>query len=92
MASPLGRIYLQSLIASAEGSVKAHRAENHKFRLRIATRRLRKLRAYEAERDLRADALRGSERRGSDRVDMPVFEWLRSSGDSHSSPTELGHS
>jgi hypothetical protein len=47
VASPLGQIYLQSLIASADGRVELHRARGHRLRLRIATRRLRKLQAYE---------------------------------------------
>ena len=47
MASPLGQIYLRSLIASAEGRVELHRAGRHRLRLRIAARRLRKLQAYE---------------------------------------------
>lgn len=62
MASPVrsrsgrpefGRVYLRSLIASAEEQVELHRTRGHRLRLRLATRRLRKLLAYENTRHAR---------------------------------------
>jgi Flp pilus assembly protein TadB len=50
MASEFGRIYLQSLIGSAEEQVELHRHSRHRLRLRLADRRLRRLRGYEAWR------------------------------------------
>ena len=65
MASPVrsrsgrpefGRVYLRSLIASAEERVDLHRERGHRLRLRVATRRLRKLLAYENQRHTRIGA------------------------------------
>jgi len=62
MASPVrsrsgrpefGRVYLRSLIASTEERVELHRSKGHRLRRRLATRRLRKLLAYENQRHLR---------------------------------------
>ena len=67
MASPLrsrsgrpefGRVYLRSLIASAEERVELHRTRGHRIRLHVATRRLRKLLAYENQRHLRIGSAR----------------------------------
>ena len=67
MASPVrsrsgrpefGRVYLRSLIASAEERVELHRTRGHRIRLRVATRRLRKLLAYENQRHLRIGSAR----------------------------------
>lgn len=65
MASPVrsrsgrpefGRVYLRSLIASAEERVELHRTRGHRLRRRLATRRLRKLLAYENTRHTRIGA------------------------------------
>jgi hypothetical protein len=48
-----GRVYLRSLIDSAEERVELHRTRGHRLRLHVATRRLRKLLAYENQRHLR---------------------------------------
>jgi hypothetical protein len=62
MASPVrsrsgrpefGRVYLRSLIASAEERVELHRSRGHRIRRRVATRRLRRLLAYENQRHIR---------------------------------------
>jgi hypothetical protein len=45
-----GRVYLRSLIASTEEQVDRHRTSGHRLRLWLATRRLRKLLAYENTR------------------------------------------
>jgi hypothetical protein len=67
MASPVrsrsgrpefGRVYLRSLIASAEERVELHRTRGHRIRLRVATRRLRRLLAYENQRHLRIGSAR----------------------------------
>ncbi len=67
MASPMrsrsgrpefGRVYLRSLIASAEERVEVHRTRGHRIRLHVATRRLRKLLAYENQRHLRIGSVR----------------------------------
>ncbi len=47
-----GRVYLRSLIDSAEERVELHRTRGQRLRLRVATRRLRKLLAYENQRHL----------------------------------------
>jgi hypothetical protein len=66
MASPVrsrsgrpefGRVYLRSLIASAEERVELHRAGGHRLRLWVATRRLRRLLAYENRRHDRIGAV-----------------------------------
>jgi Flp pilus assembly protein TadB len=59
MASEFGRIYLQSLIGSAEEQVELHRSRRHRVRLRLADRRLRKLRGYEAWRAAPVEASAG---------------------------------
>jgi hypothetical protein len=51
-----GRVYLRSLIASTEERVDLHRTRGHRLRRRVATRRLRKLLAYENQRHARIDA------------------------------------
>ena len=51
-----GRVYLRSLIASAEERVDLHRTRGHRLRQRVATRRLRKLLAYENQRHVRIGA------------------------------------
>jgi hypothetical protein len=51
-----GRVYLRSLIASAEEQVDLHRAGGHRLRLWLATRRLRRLLAYENRRHDRIGA------------------------------------
>jgi len=51
-----GRVYLRSLIASAEERVELHRLRGHRLRRWIATRRLRKLLAYENQRHRRIGA------------------------------------
>ena len=48
--------YLRSLIASAEERVDLHRERGHRLRHRVATRRLRKLLAYENQRHARIGA------------------------------------
>ncbi len=52
-----GRVYLRSLIDSAEERVELHRIRGHRLRRRIATRRLRKLLAYENQRHRRIGAV-----------------------------------
>jgi hypothetical protein len=52
-----GRVYLRSLIASAEEQVDLHRTGGHRLRLWLATRRLRKLLAYENTRHSRIGAV-----------------------------------
>ena len=74
MASPVrsrsgrpefGRVYLRSLIASAEERVELHRTRGHRIRLHVATRRLRKLLAYENQRHLRIGSAQRARRPGS---------------------------
>jgi hypothetical protein len=69
MASPVrsrsgrpefGRVYLRSLIASAEERVELHRSRGHRIRLRVATRRLRRLLAYENQRHVRIGSARSA--------------------------------
>jgi len=72
-----GRTYLLSLIAFSEERVEQHRAGGHRLRLRLAVRRLHKLRAYQAQRGLPPGAATERQRSG---VGLPVFEWLRVSG------------
>ena len=69
MASPVrsrsgrpefGRVYLRSLIASAEERVELHRSRGHRIRLRVATRRLRRLLAYENQRHVRIGSARST--------------------------------
>ena len=69
MASPVrsrsgrpefGRVYLRSLIASAEERVELHRTRGHRIRLRVATRRLRRLLAYENQRHVRIGSARSA--------------------------------
>jgi hypothetical protein len=55
-----GRVYLRSLIASAEERVELQRTRGHRFRLWVATRRLRKLLAYENQRNSRIGAASGA--------------------------------
>ena len=50
--SEFGRVYLRSLIDSAEERVELHRSRGHRLRQRVATRRLRKLLAYENQRHI----------------------------------------
>jgi hypothetical protein len=47
-----GRVYLRSLIAATEDRIELHRTRGDRLRLALATRRLRKLLAYENTRDL----------------------------------------
>jgi hypothetical protein len=47
-----GRIYLRALVAAAKDRVELHRSKGHRLRLVLARRRLRKLLAYEAERNV----------------------------------------
>jgi hypothetical protein len=47
-----GRVYLRSLIAATEERIELHRTRGDRLRLALATRRLRKLLAYENTRDL----------------------------------------
>ena len=70
MASPVrsrsgrpefGRVYLRSLIASAEERVELHRTRGHRIRLRVATRRLRRLLAYENQRHVRIGSARSGQ-------------------------------
>jgi hypothetical protein len=81
MASPVrsrsgrpefGRVYLRSLIASAEERVELHRSRGHRIRLRVATRRLRKLLAYENQRHVRI----GSARHAAPRFAVAVVSVL----------------
>ncbi len=69
MASPVrsrsgrpefGRVYLRSLIASTEERVELHRSRGHRIRRRVATRRLRRLLAYENQRHLRIGSARSA--------------------------------
>jgi hypothetical protein len=71
-----GRTYLRSLIAFSEERVELHRAGGHRLRLRLAARRLHKLRAYESQRGLPPGAATERQRSGAG---LPVFEWLRAS-------------
>jgi len=70
MASPVrsrsgrpefGRVYLRSLIDSAEERVELHRSRGHRVRLRVATRRLRRLLAYENQRHARIGSARAAQ-------------------------------
>jgi hypothetical protein len=72
-----GRTYLRSLIAISEARLATQRAEGHRLRSRLAVRRLRKLRAYEAQRGLPLGAAPERQRSGAG---LPVFEWLQASG------------
>ncbi len=47
-----GRVYLRSLIAATEERIEFHRTRGDRLRVALATRRLRKLLAYENTRDL----------------------------------------
>ena len=67
-----GRVYLRSLIASAEERVDLHRTNGHRFRQRLATRRLRKLLAYENQRHLRI----GAAEKGKPRVAFALVSVL----------------
>lgn len=67
-----GRVYLRSLIASAEERVDLHRTHGHRFRRRLATRRLRKLLAYENQRHLRI----GAAEKGKPRVALALVSVL----------------
>jgi len=71
-----GRTYLQSLIAFSEERVEVHRAGGHRVRLKLAVRRLHKLRAYEAQRGLPP----GTAERPRSGTGLPVFDWLQVSG------------
>jgi hypothetical protein len=73
-----GRVYLRSLIASAEERVDLHRSRGQRVRLWIATRRLRKLLAYENTRHVRI----GSAAAAPPRLAVAVVStaWLASIG------------
>ncbi len=71
-----GRLYLRSLIDSAEERVELHRTRGHRLRRWVATRRLRKLLAYENQRHARIGAVEPAPPRVA--VALVSVAWLAS--------------